>query len=317
MSSKTNKYKFTFVGGSLFIILLFTVVPLLYSLVLSFQVGRGSQLSYDGFANYERLFSDTIILFACTFATIPYILIILSSFNTSVDIKKGDIFTNFNFTNFRTNFINLTADGNFVTSLINSIIVSVLTVVIGVFLASLAGYAYVMYKNKTMNRLFSLSFFSIMIPSSVIVIPLFMMLRFMNLLDSLFSVILVSLSLPFLIYLFRQNTKMFPRELIKIARVDGLSEFSIYWRIYLPNMKAVFVTASLILFIDTWNSLLYPLVIIQSQKNMMLSVYINSIGSSRTSDYGAFMIALLISTIPILILFVAVQKQFRSGMRTM
>lgn len=201
--------------------------------------------------------------------------------------------------------------------IIGSIIVSVLTVVIGVFLASLAGYAYVMYKNKTMNRLFSLSFFSIMIPSSVIVIPLFMMLRFMNLLDSLFSVILVSLSLPFLIYLFRQNTKMFPRELIKIARVDGLSEFSIYWRIYLPNMKAVFVTASLILFIDTWNSLLYPLVIIQSQKNMMLSVYINSIGSSRTSDYGAFMIALLISTIPILILFVAVQKQFRSGMRTM
>jgi len=265
----------------------------------------------------KRIIDHTIILFACTFATIPYILIILSSFNTSVDIKKGDIFTNFNFTNFRTNFINLTADGNFVTSLINSIIVSVLTVVIGVFLASLAGYAYVMYKNKTMNRLFSLSFFSIMIPSSVIVIPLFMMLRFMNLLDSLFSVILVSLSLPFLIYLFRQNTKMFPRELIKIARVDGLSEFSIYWRIYLPNMKAVFVTASLILFIDTWNSLLYPLVIIQSQKNMMLSVYINSIGSSRTSDYGAFMIALLISTIPILILFVAVQKQFRLGMRTM
>lgn len=62
MSSKTNKYKFTFVGGSLFIILLFTVVPLLYSLVLSFQVGRGSQLSYDGFANYERLFSDAIVI---------------------------------------------------------------------------------------------------------------------------------------------------------------------------------------------------------------------------------------------------------------
>lgn len=68
----------------------------------------------------KRIIDHTIILFACTFATIPYILIILSSFNTSVDIKKGDIFTNFNFTNFRTNFINLTADGNFVTSLINS-----------------------------------------------------------------------------------------------------------------------------------------------------------------------------------------------------
>jgi lactose/L-arabinose transport system permease protein len=156
-----------------------------------------------------------------------------------------------------------------------------------------------------------------MIPTSVIVIPLFMILKTFNMLDSPFSIVLVSLTLPFLIYLFRQNTILFPVELIKAARIDGLSEFAIYLRVYLPNMKAVFVTASLILFIGTWNSLLYPLVIIQSQKNMTLPVYLNSIGSSITSNYGAFMIALLISTLPILVIFVIAQKYFRAGMKMM
>jgi len=144
-----------------------------------------------------------------------------------------------------------------------------------------------------------------------------MILKAFNILDSLFTIILVSLSLPFLIYLFRQNSKLFPVELIKAARIDGLSEIAIFFRIYIPNMKAVFVTASLILFIDTWNSLLYPLVIIQSQSNMTLPIYINSIGSSATSNYGAFMIALSISTLPILVIFVIAQKYFRAGMKTM
>lgn len=265
----------------------------------------------------QGILNHIIIVFACLCATIPYLLISVSTFNTSVNIKKGDIFTNASFQNWFNNFSKLTNDSNFANALRNSIIVAIITVFIGVLLASLAGYAFIVYRNKFMDKLFNFLFFSIMVPSSAIIIPLFMMLKMFNMLDSLFSIVLVSLSLPFLIYLFRQNTKLFPIELIKAARIDGLNEIMIYFKIYLPNMKAVFVTASLILFIDTWNSLLYPLVIIQSQKNMTLPVYINSIGSSATSDYGAFMIALMISTFPILLVFVIAQRYFRAGMKTM
>lgn len=266
---------------------------------------------------FATVLNHIIILFACLCAILPYFLISLSAFNTSVDIKKGDVFTNISFQNFIDNFNSLTKESNFIIALKNSIIVSFITVIVGVVLASLAGYAYIVYRNKVMDKIFNVSFFSIMIPSSVLVIPLFMMLKSLNMLDSLFSIVLVSLSLPFLIYLFRQNTKLFPIELIKAARIDGLSEIEIFFKIYIPNMSAVFVTASLILFIDTWNGLLYPLVIVQSQRNMTLPVYLNSIGSSATSNYGAFMIALLISTFPILIIFVISQKYFRSGMKTM
>jgi len=265
----------------------------------------------------KLLMNHICVVVACLFATIPYFLMTISTFNTSVDIRKGDIFSNASINKWIDNFINITKNNNFIVALKNSILIAIISAIIGVFLASLAGYAYITYRNKLMDKLFNLSFFSIMIPSSVLVIPLFMLLNTFSMLDSLISVILVSLSLPFLIYLFRQNTKLFPIELIKAARIDGLNEIAIFFKIYIPNVIAVFVTSVLIMFISTWNSLLYPLVIIQSQNKMTLTVYINSIGSSQTSDYGAFMIALIISTYPILAMFLIAQKYFRVGLKTM
>lgn len=124
-----------------------------------------------------------------------------------------------------------------------------------------------------------------------------------------------SILLPFLIYLFRQNAKLFPIELIKSARIDGVSELGIFFKIFVPNIKATILTAGLILFINTWNGFLYPLIIIQSREKTTLALYINSIGSSYTTDYGIFMTALLLSTLPILIIFSIAQKQFEKGLR--
>ena len=258
-----------------------------------------------------------LIIFACLCAIFPYFLIMISSFNTSINIRRGNIFSNISMQNLTNNFDRLFNDTNFIIALRNSIFVSIATVFFGVLLASLAGYAYVIYRTKYTEKLFKLSFLSIMIPASANVIPLFMILGMFGMLDSLFTVILVSLSLPFLIYLFRQNTMLFPIELIKSARIDGLGEISIFFKVYIPNMIAVFVTASLILFINTWNSLLYPLVILQSQRNMTLPLYINLIGTRINVDLGLLMILLMISTFPILLIFMIAQKYFRAGLKTM
>lgn len=257
------------------------------------------------------------VFVACVISLFPYLIIIVASFNNTVNIRKGDIMTNISFNNLRANFLSLTSDVQFYVSLKNTLIVTLFSVILGVLLSSLAGYAFVVFKNKLMEKMFKISFLSIMIPSSVIIIPLFMILRSLNILDSLFSIIITSLSLPFLVYLFRQNTKLFPMELIKAARIDGVSEIGIFFRVYIPNMIPAFVTASVILFIDAWNGFLYPLVIIQSQKNMTLALYINSIGKSYTTDYGSFMLTLLFSTLPIILLFVFAQKYFRKGMQVL
>ena len=153
-----------------------------------------------------------------------------------------------------------------------------------------------------------------MIPSSVILIPLFIILGKLKLLDSLFTIMITSLSIPMMVYLFRQSTKMFPIELIKAARIDGVGDISAFWKIYLPNMMPSFVTAGVLLFIETWNGFLFPLIIVQTPQNMVLSLYMNSYGTSYTTDYGAFMVLRRISTIPTIIVFAVTRKYFLAGL---
>lgn len=263
----------------------------------------------------KRNSNKFVVILACIVAIAPYILMGISACNTSLDIRRGSIFSGISVAAFAENFSNLVFRTDFVKVFLNSLIVSIASTLIGLFASSLAGYAYVIYKTRISEKLFYISFFSILVPSSITIIPLFMILQHLHMLDSLASVILISLSLPFLIYLFRQNTKLFPAELIKSARIDGLSGFLIFWKVYIPNMKSVIITAGLILFIDSWNGFLGPLVIIQSQRKMTLTLYLNSMGSSLSSDYGVFMLALLLSTMPICIIFLIAQKYFNMGMK--
>lgn len=252
-----------------------------------------------------------LILLTCLLSLIPYVLVFISSLNTSVNIRKGDIFSNLSLNNLANNFSGLFSSQLFLNAMVNSLLVSIIAVVIGVLSASLAGYAYVIFKSKKSEIAFYISFFNIMIPSTVTIIPLFMMLQKLNILDSLFTISLLSLSLPFLIYLFKQNTKMLPIELIKAARIDGLTEFQIFFKIYLPFMKSVVITAGMMLFIESWNSFLIPLVVVLSQSKMTLLLYLNNLGSSIRSDYGVFMLALFLSTLPIMIIFIIFQKHFK------
>jgi lactose/L-arabinose transport system permease protein len=157
-----------------------------------------------------------------------------------------------------------------------------------------------------------LSFISMMVPLSTIVVPLFIIFKNINILDTYFSVIITSLSLPFSIYLFKQNTKFMPIELIKAARMDGLNEFEIFYKVYIPCMKPVFITSGLLIFIDSWSSLLLPVVLLQSQSKFTNSIFLNSLSGIWQSNYAVLMLALVISTLPTIILFIIFQKQFKS-----
>jgi len=266
-------------------------------------------------ANTITIFNYSFIIVFCIFTISPYVLILFSLFNTNVDIRRGDLFSNISFQSFIANWRSLVGTVEFFMAMLNSFIVSFFSMIFGVLIASMAGYAYVIHKNRITKILFDITFFCILVPMSAIIIPLFRLLQNINLLDNLLTVIILSLSLPFMTYLFKQNSKTFPIELIKIARVDGLNEISIFFKVYLPNMKSVVITAMTLLFIQSWNGFLMPLVIIQSQSNMTLPLFLNRFGANPGSDYGAFMLGLIVSTIPTLIIFVFFQKFFRMGMK--
>lgn len=263
----------------------------------------------------RNIFNFLLITICVLCAIIPYVLIFLSSFNTSVDIKKGDIFSNLSINTFFTNCQTLFSDPQFLNSMSNSIFIAIISVFLGLIISSMAGYAFVTYRNKKTDLLFYIIFFSILIPPMVLMVPLFKMVNNLYLLNTFLIIILTSLNLPFMIYLFRQNTKLFPKELISMARIDGLSEFKIFFKIYLPNMKSVVITSMLLLFIDSWNSYFFPLIFINDPNKFTLPIYLNYLGSSEFSNYGVFMLALFVSTLPILILFSVCQKYFKMGMK--
>lgn len=263
----------------------------------------------------STVFNYIFIFCWCTLSLLPYVLMGISAFNTSVDIKKGDIFSHPSFTTFEANFKALLDNDAFFSAIGNTLFVSVGAMFFGVLLSSMAAYAYTILRNKVTNKIFYLSFFAILIPSATTIIPLFMLLQKVNMLNSLLTVILVSLSIPFTTFILVQNAKSFPMDLIKAARADGMSEVGIYFKIFIPSLKPVFITAAIISFIDAWNGFMMPLIIVQSPDLMTLSLFLNNLGANQSTDCGMFMLALVVSTLPILILFLITQKFFKLGMK--
>lgn len=176
---------------------------------------------------------------------------------------------------------------------------------------------YTVLKNRITNILFYLVVFAVLVPINAIIIPLFILIQNLNALNYLTTIIVVTMPVAFICFVIKQNANSFPIELIRSAKMDGLNEFNIYLKVFLPYLKPVLITAAIITFIDSWNGFFIPLIIIQSPDKMTLPLFLNNIGSSQNADYGVFMLALFLSTIPTMILFSIAQKYFKMGMRGM
>lgn len=245
-------------------------------------------------------------------AVSPYVVMIISCFSTSAAIKGSIIFSDFSIKNFAHNWNSLVETKNFTSSLSNSILVSTLSSVCGVIIASMAGYAFCIFNNRKNKALFLITSFSMMIPTAAIIVPLFLVFKNTGLLNTYFAVIITSMSIPFLVFLFRQNTKLIPIDIIKSARMDGAYELNIFFRIYVPCMKNVYVAALLISFINAWTSVIFPMILLQSQDRFTFAIFLDSLGSLWYADYAVLMLALLVSSLPILIVYFIFQRQIKS-----
>ncbi len=159
-----------------------------------------------------------------------------------------------------------------------------------------------------------------MIPFAALMVPLYRMFGSLSQvapfigMDTLASVMLPTITTAFLIFFFRQNTKMFSRELIEAGRIDGLSELGIFFRIYMPTMKTTYAAAAIITFMNSWNNYLWPLVVLQSPENQTIPLLISNLGSSYAPDYGVIMLTIVIATLPTALIFFVMQKHFVAGM---
>lgn len=241
----------------------------------------------------------------------PFVWMIIGATNTSVDVTKGKLTPGMHLIE---NIKRLFETTDIEIAIINSLIIAIATTILAIIVSSAAGYGFVIYKSKVKEKVFSILLLSMMIPFAAIMIPLYRMFGKFQLLNSFAAVIFPSVATAFLIFFFRQNTKLFPQELIEAARVDGLSEWGIFLRIFMPTMKSTYAAAAIITFMSAWNNYLWPLVVMQTKDKVTLPLIISNLNSSYTPDYGMIMVAIVIATIPTTLIFFSMQKRFVEGM---
>lgn len=250
----------------------------------------------------------------------PLVWMVIASTNKSVDVTSGTIMPG---TYFMENLKSLMAsDLMYGTAFKNSILIGIVTTILAMIVSSAAGYAFVVYKSKSRERIFTFILLSMMVPFAALMVPLFRLFsKFKDMgplkliaLNTPMAVIIIAIATAFLIFFFRQNAMTFPKELIEAARIDGLGEFQIFARIFIPTMKSTYAAAIVVTFMTSWNNYLWPLIALQAPEKRTLPLVISAMGSSYTPDYGMIMVAVVIATIPTALLFFFMQKQFVAGM---
>lgn len=241
----------------------------------------------------------------------PFAWIISGATNKTVDITAGRLLPGGEFMN---NLKSLMGGTHIFKAFFNTARITVIATLLTLIITSIAAYGFEKYKSKFREGIYKAFLLSMMVPFAALMIPLFRLIVRIGLIDSYWGIILPSITSAFLVFFFRQSFKVIPNEMIEAARIDGAGEFTIFCKIVFPPMKSTFAAASIIVFMTQWNSFLWPLIVLQSEKNKTLTLVISSMSSAYFVDYGAIMLAIIIATLPVVIIFLTMQKQFVEGM---
>lgn len=265
----------------------------------------------------KRIFTYIFLSVVAFISIFPFLWMVTSATNKSVDVTKGRLLPG---SYLLENFNKLIATTDLGTALWNSAKISIITTIFAIVIASLAGYGFEIFRSKTKDVVFSVLLLSMMIPFAALMIPLYRM--FANIsntipflgIDTMASVMLPTITTAFLIFFFRQNSKMFPREMVEAGRIDGLSELGIFFRVFMPTMKTTYAAAGIITFMASWNNYLWPLIVLQSPEQRTIPLLISIMGSGYSPDYGLIMLMIVIATLPTALVFFLMQKHFVAGM---
>lgn len=276
---------------------------------------------------YVSLTFIYIFLLICVFFCLFPLVFMIMGMTEDMNLFNAGTFTFSNAlgANFRQlfHFYDGTAKPSFLTALGISVGQAVVTVVICLFFSSMCGYAVEIYRSRGKNIVMGLFVASMMIPFCATMLPLYNIFATMNKAGirflgtgSFLCLCLPYFSTAFMIYFFRQNTMYFSKSMIEAARLDGLSEFGIYARLYVPCMKNTFAAAAIIGFMNNWNNYLWPN-IVTNNKIITLPVYLAGMQSATAGqlpNYPVIFCGIFLATLPMALVFFLLQKWFVAGM---
>ncbi|WP_248923965.1 carbohydrate ABC transporter permease [Paenibacillus hamazuiensis] len=245
----------------------------------------------------------------------PVLWIVISSFKTNNDLYSFPPRfwpQPFTFEHFTDAF----EKGNFGRYFMNSAIVTVSSTILLLLINSMAGFALAKYKFKG-DALLLVGFVStLMIPLEVIMIPIFKVLSFLGMFNSLLALIIPPAATPTGVFLLRQYLLTVPDELLEAARMDGASEWRIYSRIILPISKPILAVLAIFSFMWRWDDFLWPLIGISDPSLYTIQLALSNFIGEFNVDWGSLLAMSVITMIPVLVVFIIFQRQFVSGMVT-
>ena len=197
--------------------------------------------------------------------------------------------------------------------LLNSALVAGSVTALSLFINSLAGYAFAKLRFRGRERIFQTLLAALVIPAQVAMLPLFLEMRALGLVNSYAGVIVPAAASIFGIFLIRQFALSIPDSLLEAARIDGASEFQIYRTVALPLLRPVLVTLALFTFMGSWNDFMWPLIVLTDDDLYTLPVALATLTRERVQDNEFMMAGAVVTTLPVLVVFLALQRQYVRG----
>ena len=214
---------------------------------------------------------------------------------------------------FTSNYRNLWKTVPYNRYFVNSVFIATASTLLTLFFCSLGGYAFAKYRFRGQKILFGILLASMMVPFQVLLVPLFGLMYDIGWLNSYKAIVIPFSVGAFGVFLMRQFIVTIPSELLDAARIDGCSEFGIYYRVVLPIIKPALGALTIYSFLGSWNGYLWPLIILRDEVKYTLPIGLANLVGIYRQDYGMLMAGTLLSLMPIVILFLAMQREFVQG----
>ncbi|MDE2820646.1 MAG: carbohydrate ABC transporter permease [Chloroflexota bacterium] len=259
------------------------------------------------------LFLNSLVLIGIILTAVPFIYMVTASFRSQgelyslpVTIMPREVVGQ--------NYPKLFDDTHFILWYGNTIFTSSIRTALGVYFAALAGCAFAKYQFRFKRFFFFLVLATLTLPFHVLLIPLFIMMINFGWVGDYLAIIVPGIVGAFNIFLMRQYIESVPDELMDAARIDGASEFRIFHSVVIPLVRPALGVVAILTFVNTWNDFLWPLIVLNDPKKYLLTIGLATMDGPFDVEIGAIMAGSFLSTLPIIFIFVLMQRQIIAGL---
>ena len=273
------------------------------------------------YINYRRgiltVLATGLMVILAIIAMLPFAFMFLSSLKPGQEMLRKGLSLTFepgisSFSNYSA--LNTYRDGIYWLWYKSSAIIMVLQTVIGLFFGSIVGYGLAMYNFRGKNLVFTLVLVVMMIPFEILLLPLYRMLIRAKLTDSYFGVIMPYLVPPFMVFFFRQYVLGLPKELLEAGRIDGCTDYGVFFRIMVPIMIPAFGAMTILSCMNSWNNLLWPLIVLSTNEKFTIPIGMGTTITPYGNAFDVLMPGAVMAVVPIVILYLFAQKTFIAGL---